>query len=234
MENRVIFKDKELKDIDNYVLGISGENEQEMLIFSFEDGFVDGTCYLELEFENGKKGSIELKKIDETYQLEVKNSLLRVKGIVKMQLKIVQKTAVWKCKSFEMHVLEAINAVETIEEQYPNWVDGMTIRVSELEEGMRQIDKRVDDFEEIDPTVPLHVKNITEADIEKWESKSEFSGNYEDLENKPQNLVQDENYVHTDNNFTTEEKAKLETLQPYDDTKIKQELREESRQTICR
>lgn len=186
MENKLIFRDKELKGIDNYVLGISGENEQEMLVFCFEDGFVDGTCYLELEFENGKKGSIELEKENETYRLEVKNSLLRFEGTVKMQLKIVQKTAVWKSMTFEMHVLEAINAVETIEEQYPNWVDGMTIRVSELEEGMRQIDKRVDDFQEIDPTVPSHVKRITREDIEGWNNKSEFSGNYEDLENKPQ------------------------------------------------
>lgn len=225
MKNEIIFKDKKIGHIDNCDLGISGENEQETLIFSFEDGFVDGTCYLELEFENGKKGSIELKKVDETYQLEVKNSLLTHKGTVKMQLKIVQKTAVWKSVVFEMHVLEAINAAETIEEQYPNWVDGMTIRISELEEGMKQIDKKIDDFEETDPTVPSHVKEITQEDIEGWNNKSEFSGNYEDLENKPQNLVQDENYVHTDHNFTTEEKEKLERLKNYDDTKIKQELR---------
>lgn len=225
MENRIIFKDKKIGHIDNCDLGISGENEQETLIFSFEDGFIEGTCYLELEFKNGKKGSIKLEKEDETYRLEVKNSLLRAEGTVTMQLKIVQKTAVWKCKTFEMHVLEAINAVETIEEQYPNWVDGMTIRVSELEEGMRQIDKKVDDFEEMDPTVPSHVKEITQEDIEGWNNKSEFSGNYEDLENKPQNLVQDENYVHTDHNFTTEEKERLGSLENYDDTKIKQELR---------
>ena len=68
MENKLIFKDKELVKDDNYVLGISGENEQEVLVFGFEDGFVDGTCYLELELENGTKGSIELKKVDETYR----------------------------------------------------------------------------------------------------------------------------------------------------------------------
>ena len=35
------------------------------------------------------------------------------------------------------------------------------------------------------------------------------SGDYNDLVNKPENLVQDANYVHTDNNYTTAEKNKL-------------------------
>lgn len=38
---------------------------------------------------------------------------------------------------------------------------------------------------EIDPTVPNHVKNITEQDIRNWNNKSTFSGNYNDLTNKP-------------------------------------------------
>ena len=39
--------------------------------------------------------------------------------------------------------------------------------------------------EETDPTVPSHVKNITQANITSWNNKSEFSGNYNDLTNKP-------------------------------------------------
>lgn len=35
---------------------------------------------------------------------------------------------------------------------------------------------------------------------------------YDGLTNKPQNLVQDANYVHTDNNFTNAEKSKLDNL----------------------
>lgn len=35
------------------------------------------------------------------------------------------------------------------------------------------------------------------------------TGDYDDLTNKPQNLVQDPDYVHTDNNYTTTEKTKL-------------------------
>ena len=39
--------------------------------------------------------------------------------------------------------------------------------------------------EEIDPTVPSYVKEITEEDISNWNNKSEFSGDYNDLSNKP-------------------------------------------------
>lgn len=39
--------------------------------------------------------------------------------------------------------------------------------------------------EETDPTVPSHVKNITQANITSWNNKSDFSGNYNDLTNKP-------------------------------------------------
>lgn len=40
-------------------------------------------------------------------------------------------------------------------------------------------------YTETDPTVPSHVKNITQANITSWNNKSEFSGNYNDLSNKP-------------------------------------------------
>ena len=39
---------------------------------------------------------------------------------------------------------------------------------------------------ETDPTVPKHIKKITEGDISNWNNKSNFSGKYEDLENKPE------------------------------------------------
>ena len=40
-------------------------------------------------------------------------------------------------------------------------------------------------YTETDPTVPSHVKNISQADISNWNNKSDFSGDYNDLDNKP-------------------------------------------------
>lgn len=70
------------------------------------------------------------------------------------------------------------------------------------------------------------------------------TSDYEELENKPsingtelignktledlgidQNFVKDNGYVHTDNNYTTADKNKLFSLSNYDDTKIREELK---------
>ena len=49
VENRIVFKDRKAS-LKNVNLGVSGENEQEVLVFSFEDGFIDGDAVLEVEF----------------------------------------------------------------------------------------------------------------------------------------------------------------------------------------
>lgn len=62
---------------------------------------------------------------------------------------------------------------------------------------------------------------VTDTQKATWNAKSDFSGSYNDLTNKPtiptltsqltndSNFVSDSAYVHTDNNYTTEEKNKL-------------------------
>lgn len=51
-----------------------------------------------------------------------------------------------------------------------------------------------------------------EANVQaNWNETNSASDSY--IQNKPQNLVQDANYVHTDNNFTTSEKTKLAGVQ---------------------
>ena len=206
MENNLIFKDKELKDCDTRVLGVEGENKQQILVFKIEDSFLDGKGYLELILPDEctckrKKYAIELVEKDienECYKLEVKRSLLRYEGTVRMQLKIVQNVVeVYKTKIFEMHVLEAINAVETIEEDYPDLVTELQIRMSDLEDGLEQLDEKVKCIK-----VPSKISDL--------ENDSSF--------------VEDADYVHTDNNFTIADKEKLDGLKDYDDTKIKEEL----------
>ncbi len=190
MENRIVFKDKELKKNDNHILGICGENEQEILVFGFEDGFVDGTGFLEIEFPGGccgRKCSIELVKDleKECYKLQVKSSLLRFEGTLRMQLKIVDGTKVWKSAVFDMIVDEAINATESVEEDYPDLVGWLKTRMSELEEGVEQLDKRVEGIK-----VPTKLSELEDDS----------------------NFVRDANYVHTDNNFTTADKERLDGL----------------------
>ena len=60
--------------------------------------------------------------------------------------------------------------------------------VSEFEIGLETVIKevKVNLTEEKDPTVPVHVKSITEEDINRWNNKSNFSGSYNDLLDRPE------------------------------------------------
>ncbi len=212
IENNLIFKDKELKDYDTRILGVEGENKQQVLIFKVEESFLDGKAYLELILPDEctckrKKYAIELEKDaeNECYKLEVKRSLLRYEGMVRMQLKIVQNAVeVYKTKIFEMHVLEAINGVESIEEDYPDLVTELETRINDLEDGVEQLDKKVEGIK-----VPTKLSDLEDDS----------------------NFVKDENYVHTDNNFTTADKEKLDGLKEFDDVEIKKELEKKANLT---
>lgn len=105
-----------------------------------------------------------------------------------------------------------------------------------------KLEMKFDDYqEEHDPIFkesPAYT--ITYNDINSWNNKSNFSGSYNDLRNKPNlNIYATINYVDeklsnkvdkiegmglSQNSFTTEEKNKLATLENYDDTAILNEL----------
>lgn len=68
-------------------------------------------------------------------------------------------------------------------------------------------------------------RTVTDQEKESWNNKSTFSGSYNDLSNKPtiptktseltndSDFVSDSAYVHTDNNYTTTEKSKLDGIE---------------------
>ncbi len=62
-----------------------------------------------------------------------------------------------------------------------NEIPSVPTKVSQLENDKKYLTS----FTETDPTVPGHVKSITEQDIAKWDGKSDFSGKYSDLSGKP-------------------------------------------------
>lgn len=80
-----------------------------------------------------------------------------------------------------------------------------------------------------DITVVKHIGDSTDGQFdltfnaEKFAQKSELPTKTSELKNDS-NFVSDENYVHTDNNFTTAEKKKLGSLVNYDDTAIKKQI----------
>lgn len=66
---------------------------------------------------------------------------------------------------------------------------------------------------------------LTNEDLQKISTLVEVPTKTSELQNDS-NFVSDENYIHTDNNFTTVEKQKLGTLANYDDTAIKKQIAE--------
>lgn len=127
-------KDKKIKvsesgmvSFDDKVLGIDGENLQGKIIFYFKE-FKDGVAWLEFEKEDGTKKCIQMNKVGETYELEIKSSLLSDTSIIYLQLRITENenkngTPIFKSNKFYMNVLSSINATSTIEDDYPNILD---------------------------------------------------------------------------------------------------------------
>lgn len=66
---------------------------------------------------------------------------------------------------------------------------------------------------------------LTDADKTEIAQKVKLPTKTSELENDS-NFVSDENYIHTDENFTSAEKKKLGALANYDDTTIKEQIAE--------
>ena len=139
-------KDKKIKVADNSmvyfndkVLGIDGENLQGKIIFYFEN-FKNGVAWLEFEKEDGTKKYIPMDKVNETYEVEIKPSLLSDTSIIYLQLRITEDEKengipVFKSKKFYMNILDSINATSTIEEDYPDILDVLNNKKDKLKAG---------------------------------------------------------------------------------------------------
>ena len=71
--------------VSSTFLGYEGENSANKLVFEFMDEFVDGSAQLNIKRGNDN-GYVTLVKAGETYELEVKASLVSRIGEVTFQL----------------------------------------------------------------------------------------------------------------------------------------------------
>ena len=78
------------------------------------------------------------------------------------------------------------------------------------------------DWAETNPEEKSFIKN--KPNLSVYATKEELENVEGEIPELPENLVTDANYVHTDNNYTNEEKGKLAELENYDDSGIRQEL----------
>lgn len=81
------------------------------------------------------------------------------------------------------------NIADPTPDVYNQIIDAIDNIVIDEETVANAVDDYLDDHPitvtETDPTVPSYVKAISVSDIESWNNKSDFSGSYNDLTNKP-------------------------------------------------
>lgn len=126
---------------DNLFLGYEGENEVNKLIFKFTDGFFDGAGLLNVK-RGEQKGYVALEKVGETYELDVKNSLLSQKGDVIFQLAITSTTGtVIKFDPFVMTVKDSIDTESELPEEYPSWIDEANAKLAEIDKAIKNAEE---------------------------------------------------------------------------------------------
>ena len=149
-------------------IGIKSENLQSNIIFDFEDEFIDGVGYLEID--NGEKYIISMEKTDERYYLPIKSSLLTKAGPLKVQLRIDravnESTGIFKSKVVEIPVLEAINATADVPEEYPTWLEQADAKLIEVEQATDRANAISEDMENKRDTDYYVGVKITDAEID--------------------------------------------------------------------
>lgn len=134
-------------------IGISGENLQGKIIVEFSNkaDFQDGEARFEVE-QKGKKYIINMTRnnIDKTYELPILSSLLSYSCDLKCQITITSQNSyggngvsVFKSEIFLLPCCEAVNATESIPEQYPSWITTANAKISEMNSLMEELEEKV-------------------------------------------------------------------------------------------
>lgn len=120
-------------ECDTSIIGKTYENEATILKFNLTEEMIDKDFYIEFEKPDETKlitpklaittDDREIIKTHGTVEYSIPNSLLDLVG--ELKLEVVLRNAdemVWKSYALKFNILEAINATETIPEQYPDFV----------------------------------------------------------------------------------------------------------------
>jgi hypothetical protein len=134
---------------DSSFLGFEGENQANRLVFSFADGFIEGTAVLNIK--RGKDiGFVAVEKMQQTYELPVKSSLLTQIGDVEFQFVLTKSDGtIIKFDSFIMTVEDAIDTDVPLPEEYPSWVEMANTKLSEVDVALENTIKATANAEQV-------------------------------------------------------------------------------------
>ena len=160
---------------DNF-LGLTGENLQGYVVFSFKDKFVSGVPRVEIVQGSNKYiiTDMETDNENQAYKLPIKSILLTTNNI-QMQLVITESgeedsIPVFKSKTFYLYVAESINAAEEIPEEYETWIDTLNAKVQEIDNKLAQVDNLDIDVEKVGTktTITITKKDGTTEKVEVY------------------------------------------------------------------
>ncbi len=131
--------------VNTEIVGAVGENMQGLFIVDFENGFIDGACFLEIE-SVGEKGYIELSPSDKTYKAPIKSGITKYNGNIKAQVRITQaevdgEIPIFKSDTFNLNTLASINSLDEIPDEYPEWIDVANAKIAEINKAIEDVEK---------------------------------------------------------------------------------------------
>lgn len=227
-ENREVLAD------DNY-FGTQNENKSTILELDFEDSIND---FIDKRIVFITQNGIfqDVLSVDNTYEL--KNSITKYEELKAYIWLLRDDGTDFRTQEFDLNLYsnqKASTDVPTEEEldMFHNLITTVNLEIQKVENLNISVERLNDCVEvtitkkdgSIEKVKIEDGKNyeITEEDYKEIISRIDIPKKTSDLENDS-NFVSDNQYVHTDNNFTSEEKTKLEGLQNYDDKEIKEEI----------
>jgi hypothetical protein len=203
-----------------------------MLVFSFTDEFVNGQARLEYTI-NGDSQYVFMEKVGETYQTPITSQLAQC-GSVDLQLVITEGTDENEIPKFKSNVFylpfgKSINAEIEQPEETEEWIDIANTKLNQVDNVDIDI-TTIDDVTKVEITrkdgtkkeaiVNGSVNSIIDVLVDNKSVVKDNIANI-DLSNKVDKV---EGKVLSTNDFTNDDKEKLDGLSNYNDTKIKEEI----------
>lgn len=176
VENRII---KRIPVTNEYPIGY---NSDYIAVFEFDEEWNGVTKTARFEM-----GGIWADVVLVDDQCDIPRSVLS-KGF----LTVGVFTPVMSTTQCEVYITPSIMDVNgPVPDPEPSVYEQIIERIDDIVVDPEVIGEAVEDYldehpiTETDPTVPQYVKNITQQDIANWNGKSDFSGSYNDLTDRP-------------------------------------------------
>ena len=208
-----IYQNREVEFEDSKI-GNDSENKVETLEFEFPEQYKDFTKYIEFLIKSQKHVDLI-----ENNKYTIPRKIVQ-QGKIKTQI-VLKKTVendelVFKSNIFVLNVSASINAVQqVIDNTDPLIIQRIVTNLERVDENVNQLELDVTSLQNENETNKEKISNL-KNDIEK--SKQDI------LELQTMKVDKIEGKELSTNDFTNEYRQKLEKLENYDDTLVKQEI----------